>query len=133
MERIIDETDKPVTESDIDVEIFNIDLIHTEAKEFLDRSLSPILKEGGLLANRFQVKPHFQAPDQGTNLTVICHVKDVSLLQKIIESLNIDHSQEEPRSELITLYHADAEQVSNILQDIIGASTKNTSRKNSSC
>ena len=131
MERIIDETDKPVTESDIDVEIFNIDLIHTEAKEFLDRSLSPILKEGGLLANRFQVKPHFQAPDQGTNLTVICHVKDVSLLQKIIESLNIDHSQEEPRSELITLYHADAEQVSNILQDIIGASTKNTSRKNS--
>ena len=55
----------------------------------------------------------------------------MSLLQKIIESLNIDHSQEEPRSELITLYHADAEQVSNILQDIIGASTKNTSRKNS--
>ena len=49
MERIIDETDKPVTESDIDVEIFNIDLIHTEAKEFLDRSLSPILKEGGSL------------------------------------------------------------------------------------
>jgi general secretion pathway protein D len=128
MEKIIGETDKPMTESEIDIEIFTIDLNHTEAKEFLSKSLSPILKDGGLLANRFQVTPHFQAPDQGTKLTVVCHMQDVSILQKIIESLNVDNALEEPRSELITLYHADAEQVSDILQGIIGASTKSISK-----
>jgi type II secretory pathway component GspD/PulD (secretin) len=128
MEKIIGETDKPMTESEIDIEIFTIDLNHTEAKEFLSKSLSPILKDGGLLANRFQVTPHFQAPDQGTKLTVVCHMKDVSILQKIIESLNVDNALEEPRSELITLYHADAEQVSDILQGIIGVSTKSISK-----
>jgi len=128
MEKIIGETDKPITESEIDIEIFTIDLNHTEAKEFLSKSLSPILKEGGLLSNRFQVQPHFQAPDQGTKLTIVCHMKDVSLLQKIVTSLNVDNSLEEPRSELITLYHADAEQVSDILQGIIGASTKSLSK-----
>ena len=132
MEKIIGETDKPITESEIDIEIFTIDLNHTEAKEFLSKSLSPILKEGGLLSNRFQVQPHFQAPDQGTKLTIVCHMKDVSLLQKIVKSLNVDNSLEEPRSELITLYHADAEQVSDILQGIIGASTKSLSKGSAS-
>ena len=131
MEKIIGETDKPMTESEIDIEIFTVDLNYTEAKEFLSKSLSPILKEGGLLANRFQVPPHFQAPDQGTKLTVVCHMKDVSILQKIIKSLNVDNALEEPRSELITLYHADAEQVSDILQGIIGASTKSISKGSS--
>ena len=97
----------------------------------MSKSLSPILKEGGILANRFQVPPHFQAPDQGTKLTVVCHMKDVSILQKFIKSLNVDNALEEPRSELITLYHADAEQVSDILQGIIGASTKSISKGSS--
>lgn len=132
MEKIIGETDKPLTESEIDIEIFTVDLNYTEAKDFLSKSLNPILKEGGLLAKRFQVQPHFQAPDQGTKLTVVCHMKDVSVLQKIIESLNVNNALEEPRSELITLYHADAEQVSDILQGIIGASTKSISKGGSS-
>ena len=124
MERIIDETDRPISESEIDIEIFTIDLNFTESKDFLNNSLNPLLKEGGLLSNRFQVQPQFQTPDQGTKMTVICHVKDVALLQKIIKSLNVDNSPLETGSELVTLYHADAEQVANILQDIIGASAE---------
>ena len=46
MEKIIGETDKPMTESEIDIEIFTVDLNYTEAKEFfLSKSLAQSLKK----------------------------------------------------------------------------------------
>ena len=128
MEKIIEETDKPTTETEIDIEIFTVDLNYSESSEFLNNSLNPVLKEGGLLANSFQVKPQFQALDEGTKLTVICHVKDVSLLKKIIFSLNVESKTDPVGSELVTLYHADAEQVAEILDGIIGASSESSKK-----
>ena len=53
MEKIIEVTDKPSTESDMDFEIFSHDLNHSNGSDFLTTALGPLIKEGGLLANSF--------------------------------------------------------------------------------
>ena len=125
MEKIIEVTDKPSTESDIDFEIFSHDLNHSTGSDFLTSSLSPLIKEGGLLANSFQVKPQFIPFEEAKTLTVISHKKDISLLKKIIKELDVAPlvaEDDKPASKLFPLYHAEAQQVSQILSGIINAS-----------
>ena len=136
MEKIIEVTDKPSTESDMDFEIFSHDLNHSNSSDFLTTALGPLIKEGGLLANSFQVKPQFIPFEEAKNLTIISHKKDMSLLKKIIKELDVAPlvaEDDQPGSALFPLYHADAEQVAQILTQIINASnqTKNISKRQS--
>ena len=109
MEKIIDRID--VTKSDSPIVVVEYNPKHTIAKD-LSEIMSSKIKE--VFQNEFLVVPTFSYKTLGETLSFTCHKFDRARLLELIEKFDLP-SGIKFKSKLVPLYHADATEVSKML------------------
>ena len=115
MEKIIEKMDKVPEEN---ITVFSFALQNSEAKSFLEETLSKGFTKESLLGKQFHVTPEWGR--KGTHsIRVTCHKNDETRIRKILEMLDFEWDLGLD-FEIVTLKHALAADIEELLQKFKG-------------
>ena len=124
MEKMIEEMDKPANQNMV---IFTY-RVFGDGESFYKEILSKSFGKEQMLGKEFYVTPEFSLKGNHT-IRVICHKNDEVRLREIIEQLDFEFDLK-LESALIGLRYSKAEEVVNILDQLIGGGDSSSNRPN---
>ena len=118
--------EKIIMQMDVNKKESNTVLFTYFTKNTMAKELSEIFEKNwdNHFKNEFHVKPSFNFAAEGPALGVICHKLDTVRIKEILEKLDYENGLEFA-SKLVPLYHAAAEDVSNMLKEFTDSQVVN--------